>query len=266
MIYVPKPEIIVPRHIRRLMTRKHQGGFIINPYAFASGGAGGDSYYTNTILLDLWQGTNGATTFTDQANVPATLTGVASAALSNVRSLTGGATSLLLNGTTQHVTTNKSCNIGTGVFTIEANVRPTGAQTGRVVSCQSSGSPNALVMFRTESDGSLRFLMRSSAGGTLFDVQSAASLIAMNDTVAYHIAVTRDGSNRVDLWINGTSVANATSAINPNGVAAYNFGSQYGSAEWYKGYILACRVTEGVCRYTAGFTPPTALTDYPTHA
>jgi hypothetical protein len=228
---------------------------------------GHDPSYVNNVLLDLWQGTNGATTFTDSSATPATLTGTNSAALSNAKALTGGVTSLLLNGTNQHITTNKACGIGTGVFTFDVNFIPNAASTGRLISSQDSGSPNAIATLRAESTGSVRFLMRAAAGGTLVDIQSSTGLLTMDGSVAYHVAVTRDATNRIDVWLNGASVANGTSAINPNppGGIFYNFGSQYASAEWFAGYLLACRVTEGVCRYTGTFTPPTALADYPTH-
>jgi hypothetical protein len=226
-----------------------------------------DPSYVSNVLLDLWQGTNGATTFTDNAATPATLTGTNGAALSTAKKLTGGTTSLLLNGTNQHVTTDKACAIGTGLFTWDTNFVPTSAATGRLISSQNSGLPNAIATLRVESTGAIRFLMRSAAGGTLFDIQSSTGLLTMNGTVAYHGRVTRDGSNRIDIWLDGTSVANGTSAINPNPPAGtfYNYGSQYASAEWFAGYILAGRVAEGVCRNTTSFTPPTSLADYPTH-
>jgi hypothetical protein len=228
---------------------------------------GADPSFVSNVLLDLWQGSNGATTFTDNAGTPATLAGTNGAALSTAKKLTGGATSLLLNGTNQHVTTNKACAIGAGQFTFDVNFVPNAAATGRLISSQDSGSPNALIVLRVESTGAIRFLMRSAAGGTLFDIQSSTGLLTMNGSVAYHGRVTRDASNRIDIWLDGTSVANGTSAINPSPPAGifYNYGSQYASAEWFAGYLLACRVTEGVCRNTSAFTPPTALTDYPTH-
>lgn len=42
-IYVPKREIILPRRMRQPKSLRDQRGFIINPFAFPSGGGGGGS-------------------------------------------------------------------------------------------------------------------------------------------------------------------------------------------------------------------------------
>lgn len=224
----------------------------------AAGGAGDPDYASVKLLLDL-DGTNGQTTFTDFSASPASVSNAGTgAAISTAQSKFGGA-SLLLNGSSQGLNTTRQMAVGAGQFTIEAHVRPNAAQAGRVISCQQSISTNALLMFRTNADGSLTFFIRNSAGAGAIHVLSAAGLVAMNNTVWYHIAATRDAANRIDIWLDGTSVANGTSATNPDFAGNnYDIGSQYFQAEWFSGYIDNVRITEGVCRYTTTFTPPTA--------
>jgi hypothetical protein len=74
----------------------------------------------------------------------------------------------------------------------------------------------------------------------------------------YHFALVRNG-NTMTLYINGTSV----SSISVTGVSlAFNNQSRtnIGGGGWdndFAGYIDDLRVTNGVARYTANFTPPT---------
>jgi hypothetical protein len=231
---------------------------IVNPFvAFGAGGSGDSSYGNVKLLLDL-DGTNGSTTYTDFSSSPATMTGAGGASISTTRSVYGGA-SLFLDGINGRVNSNRQIAIGANAFTLEAHIRPTGAQTGRIVSAQNSTTTNAVFSFRADSTGALSLTLRNSAGGGTVTLTTATGLIAMNDTVFPHVAVTRDGSGRIDIWINGTSVANTTSTTNPDLAGnTYMIGSQYASAEWFKGYIDNLRLTEGVCRYTSTFTPPAA--------
>lgn len=220
-----------------------------------------DPNYANVVLLLPFNGTNGGTTTTDFSPSPASLTFRNGAALSSTQAKFG-ATSLSLDGTNDDLLSNRVQNIGAGLFTMESHVRPTGAQTGRVVSAQDSGATNAVVCYRIDSDGTVTYIHRSSAGTGTVVLSSASGLIAMNDSAWFHVAVTRNGSNRIDIWVDGVSVANTTSGTNPTNIAPYIVGSQYGLAEFFKGYIDNVRITEGVCRYTGTFTPPTA--EYPT--
>lgn len=75
----------------------------------------------------------------------------------------------------------------------------------------------------------------------------------------YHIALTRSsGTSR--LFINGvqggSSYADATSYTGT--YELYSGRDQGASSNWVNGYIDELRITRGVARYTAAFTPPTA--------
>lgn len=232
--------------------------FLMNPYRFG-GGSSGDADYNSVKLLAEFDGTNGQTTFTDFSSSPASLSSGNGAAVSTTRSMFGTG-SLLLNGTNQSVGTTRQIGIGTNPFTAEAHIRPTAAQAGRIVGAQSSGSTNAVFFLRVNADGSVQMYLRNAAGIGTQNVLSAAGLVSMTDTAWYHLAGTRSAGGVYTVWLNGTSVATLTSTnTDPNqGGNNYGFGSQYASAEFYKGYIDNIRVTEGVCRYTGSFTPPTA--------
>ena len=76
-----------------------------------------------------------------------------------------------------------------------------------------------------------------------------------------HIAVTRDSNDLFTVWINGVDSGNDTFAGVSLGAGHANpkIARQASSAaQYYRGYIDDLRVTNGVCRYTADFTAPTA--------
>ena len=71
----------------------------------------------------------------------------------------------------------------------------------------------------------------------------------------YHIAVTRSGSD-VKLFVNGVQEGSTrTYSTNTSGSAVSYIGG-FPAAHSIEGYIDDLRITKGVARYTANFTPP----------
>lgn len=121
-------------------------------------------------------------------------------------------------------------------------------------------------------DDALTLVLGAGAGTVIV---SAADTI-VNDTW-YHIAITRDSSNKIRIFRDGTGLAMAvggtsyssstgythTNAINPNdnntssGVG-YEVGGiiQSGGAAKFSGMIDEIRIHKGDCLWTADFTPP----------
>lgn len=214
-----------------------------------------DPFYSSLVLLVPFEGADESTTYTDYSGTPDTLTGSGGAKIDTARHANGA---LLLNGTSSgsRVTTTAKCGVGTGAFTMEAYVRPTAAQTGRILSAQNASLPNAVAALRTDSTGSITALLRNSSGGGLMVMTSSTGIVAMNDTQEYHIAWTRDGSGNNTIWLDGVSVATASSSTNPNASRDYWIGALNDTQERFAGTIRWLRVSEGVCRYTGTFTPP----------
>jgi hypothetical protein len=73
--------------------------------------------------------------------------------------------------------------------------------------------------------------------------------------------VVKNGTSQV-LYVNGVSRASATSATQPNTGLPWWIGDRpagAGSSNYpINGFISDFRVTNGVARYTANFTPPTS--------
>jgi hypothetical protein len=88
-----------------------------------------------------------------------------------------------------------------------------------------------------------------AGGGT--DVSSAWSPSA---TTWYHIATVRSG-NTITHYVDGTSIGSGSFTDSISATTVLQIGT--GGAGSLNGYIDDLRITKGVARYTAAFTPPT---------
>lgn len=233
---------------------------LLNPFT-GFGAGGGDPSFASVVLLLPCDGTNGSTTIPDLSNSGSTQVAANGAALSTVQKKFGTA-SLEFDGVNDYVTTTVTPGVGSGPFTMEAHVRCAAAQTGRVVSAQSLSTPNAVIAFRVDANGAITFILRNNGGTGTVVLSTAAGAVTTDNSAWQHVAVTRDGSNRIDIWVDGVSQANTTSSTSPAGAPSYELGSQNAGGEFYCGFVDNVRITEGVCRYNSTFTPPTAA--YPT--
>ena len=179
-----------------------------------------------------------------------------------------GIGSLLLDGTGDfvEVADHADWNFGTGLLTIDAWVRPKNAaalSTGMGVICQSDAVYAATDRFSLyiNSAGILVQVVSSSSQILYFYYQSAGTLVV--DTW-YHIALVRGWGGNANDWalcIDGTAVGTATASITmPDLGGTLRIGQHCGAADYdlyYYGWIDELRVSKGVARWVANFTPPT---------
>ncbi|MCJ8345166.1 hypothetical protein MJH12_06480, partial [bacterium] len=72
-----------------------------------------------------------------------------------------------------------------------------------------------------------------------------------------HIAIVRDSSNDIKMYINGTKEGVTYPNSSPYIGAQIQIGRRYGNnSGWYQGYMDEIRISKGVARWTSGFTPP----------
>lgn len=215
-----------------------------------------DSYWSNVILLSHFDGTSGQTSATDQKG--ATINFSSGAQL--VSGSKFGPTALGLPGTPSgyvQMDSSSVWNFGTNDLTLEFQLKWNGG-TGGVISRRDGVAEGWAIQI--ESDGTIA--LRAKIGGTWSDRQVSSQPGAIVSSAAYqHVALTRSG-NTWTIWVNGTSVGSASIAGTVDDVAKPIRVGQATSITYNEnplnGVIDELRVTKGVARYTAAFTPPTA--------
>ena len=165
-----------------------------------------------------------------------------------------GSGSVKFNGSTDYLTipANTAFNFGTGNFTIEAWIYTTSSATQRIISYATGSSlPYEFLLVNSGSNVYLDFY-----DGTT-DNSSGSNYVTQNAWV--HVAVTRSGTT-VYLFINGVVVGTYTgNSKNLTSTGALYIGTYKPSpTNYFSGYIDDLRITSGIARYTATFTPPTA--------
>lgn len=151
--------------------------------------------------------------------------------------LQGG--SAYFDGTGDYLTmaSSTNLNVGAGQFTFEAWIYPTGgAGTFRCIYYFGPVSDDALYV----SSGNLLMMYR---GGNLISI--ASPTIKLNEWA--HVAVSRDSSNNVRVFLNGQSSSAATSTYNfNNNTPRLGSNGAAGGAELFTGYISGARLLKGV--------------------
>jgi hypothetical protein len=230
---------LVPPKARFAASARKQGG----------GGGATDPDFANVSLLMHMDGTNGSTTFIDSSSNALTITPNGGVQISTEQSKFGGA-SVLLN------TDSKFLGIPSGSlfqfpgdFTVECFVYPT-AFTQLLTAIEIGDFTNGVLIRAWSSTASTIFVNNTSLG-------SASSFISLNTW--HHLALTRQGTS-VKYFIDGTQRLTATVSGTVNSTAA---ASRIGKInittdQGMRGYVDEVRITKGVARYTADFTPPTA--------
>ena len=146
-----------------------------------------------------------------------------------------------------------SINFGTGDFTIELWVNM--ANTSTFSSFLRPDDGGSVVSFGY--DWSTTQLKLDARNAVILNVTTTA-VVANTWT---HIAATRSGTS-LRLFVNGTQVgsttSNSTNFASATGLI-YIGGSSFSAAHSVNGYISDFRITLGIARYTANFTPPTGV-------
>jgi Concanavalin A-like lectin/glucanases superfamily len=139
----------------------------------------------------------------------------------------------------------------TGNFTIEGWVYL--SAIGSVRGFFSKGTSTTGISFGVNALNQLVFSHTASS-------LTATTVLAISTW--YHVAVVRNGTatGNVKIYLDGTVDATSGGAINDNfnQTSIGYVGADRVGASPMNGYIDDLRITKGVARYTATFTPPTA--------
>ena len=209
---------------------------------------------TNTKFLLHCDGTNNSTDFIPDAGVTRSAIGLE--AENNTHISTGqnqfGVSSAEFDGTTDILVTNGP-NLGSSQWTIEMWARFDSVSGVRV-----------LYDDRESANSSTGTSLLYTSGTTLFWNSQQVNKITGSVTLAidtwYHIAVSKDGSNNVRLFVDGSetgsSYTDANTFAQPDGEGYFGANHQTAGAHCLDGYIDEIRFSN-TCRYSGNFTPST---------
>jgi hypothetical protein len=203
-----------------------------------------DPFRSQVSLLLHGDGTNGSTTITDNSPTPKTVIAVGNAQISTAQSKFGGS-SIAFDGSGDSLTAPISIsNFGTGDFTIELWVYKNNTVTAGIQEARVGGANPWLWYFN---GSKLEFYTGTS-------YQSTGNVPTLQWV---HIAISRS-SGVVRQFINGNKESENTITTDLTTAAASTLIMRSQDASPFNGYIDEYRVTVGVARYTANFTPPAA--------
>lgn len=219
--------------------------------------------YTNTVLLLHGDGANGSTNIVDSSRVagsPKIVTPVGNAQISTaVADPFGNSTRgvLAFDGTGDYLAgTTSQADIFNlpGDFTVESWIYLNSTSGAQTIAGKWAAGQQAWIF---QLDSSTLFIATGN-NGIFFKISSAAATWATSTW--YHVAATKSGSN-IRLFRNGTLIGtdtNTGNATSANTISVISVGiNQEGFIAPLNGYIADLRITKGVARYTANFTPPT---------
>jgi hypothetical protein len=192
----------------------------------------------NTVVL---------TDFTNAGIIDSTMINnletVGDAKISTTQSKFGGS-SIYLDGTgdSLNIFNNPNINLGSGNFTIEMWLYPTG-DTQNFSLFAKAGS----------------FELKCDTNRWVWQILPSNNIFVTNGNLGpantwKHVALVRNGSTTT-LYLNGTAYTQGTSADAVTNTNPLTIGS--GAGGTFTGYINDFRFTKGLARYTANFTPPT---------
>lgn len=161
--------------------------------------------------------------------------------------------SIYFNGSSAlRFTANSSFEFGVGEYTVEMWYNP---------SADYSGANNGYLFDHADNQtrvqlwqNRVKYFYNTGGSGTELSGSTNAG-IAMSTW--HHLAIVRNSSNLITMYINGVSVASVTSSVYES-QQDFTIGQAGNGTSKFTGYISNFRLVKGVAVYTGNFTPPLA--------
>lgn len=219
-----------------------------------SSGGGSDPHFDKVSLLLHMDGVDGSTTFTDSSATPKVATVNGNAKISTAQSKFGGS-SAFFDGSDDDLTYASVADFGFGLgdWTWEAFVLRQNSDCALFDNRVSDLDTASLVAYVSDTgylswyDGSAKI--------------STTNLIAASEWV--HVAYCRkDGL--LSMFVGGALTRSDPKTSDMGSARPMRIGRDVANNADFMGYLAEVRITRGVARYTANFTPPAArLPDIP---
>jgi Concanavalin A-like lectin/glucanases superfamily len=216
----------------------------------------------NVSLLLHGNGTNGSTTIVDSSPSAKTVTAVGNAQISTAQSKFGNA-SIVFDGSNDKLSIPYTSDFNLlNTYTIETWIYPlTISGTHVIFSLAASVTTSFGCIALYQNNTTLWFEIKTLSGsGVGFYYSISGGTITSNNW--QHIAASVS-NNSAKLFLNGTQVGLTVTITDwgfaPVGVGIGGTANDYNiSTQAFNGYLDDLRITKGIARYNANFTPPTA--------
>lgn len=223
-----------------------------------------DSFCKTMLHMD---GADLGTTFTDDETSPKTYTANGGAVTSTSAQKFGTASGLFVSATSSYITTpdHADFNFGSGNFTIDFWINfVTLVGNGTFVNQYQSATEVMVILI----DQTNRYIDIKSAGVTGGEIFVQPTGQNLSTGVWYHIAIIRGWGGNANQWViclngdPGNSILTDSSTY-PDYSGPFEIGrsGESGGSRYVNAYIDEFRVSKGIARWTANFTPPAAPYD-----
>lgn len=247
-------------------------GVLINP--FVHGGGGGspptDPDFASVLFLSGFEGVDGATTFTDESSHARTITTVGNAQADTAIKKYGDS-GLLLDGTGDYLTIPDHADWEfAGEFTLEAWVYISSAETNSTVVAivahdgNSSNLSYRLSITKHTATPSLQFGFSTNGSTYVHSLVYGGSSSTIPTDTWLHVAIDRDGADKMRLWLDGVMRGSKLSATGTafNSANALGIGATGTGNDALMGSLDEVRISS-ISRYgdvhgDTTFTPPAA--------
>ena len=218
----------------------------------------GDVYQPQTVLLAPFEGTNGSTSTSDSSTKNHSFSFSGSSLSISTSQSKFGSSSLFHNNqssTADHVSLGTSSDFlinQNTEYTFEFWYRALDTTTPPVFSF---GTYNSVIQYRITCTGDGNLAFKSGSGGWGWGSITIGGGTLTVDTWK-HCAIVRNAGT-LTLYVDGTSVASASTANWGGTSGTMRIGTYFGDARSGYFYMDDLRITKGIARYTGNFTPPT---------
>ena len=218
-----------------------------------------DTHFEKVSLLLRMDGTDGSTTFVDSSASSKAVTAIGGAKISTAQSKWGGASGYF-DGTDDALSVPHASdlNLSSGDFSIELWLYLLGNLAGAYL-IDKDGVENTSYPSYGVTAGSGGVALHLGSGNGTYSLQSFVGSTPVSANAWHHAAFCRSGSTVYGFLDGVQQFATAQTAPMVDGGKKLNIGARYNGASFpLNGYIDDLRITKGLARYTADFTPPTA--------
>jgi hypothetical protein len=217
-----------------------------------------NSQYTSTLLTSVGPNGGDNTTFTDSSSNNVTITSSSSYYVTQTTHspFRSGGYSTFFDGTSDYLeaTDASSLNLGSGEFTLETWFRTDSTSNTMRIFNLVNGFTEKLQLYYYYSYGSIVLRVGSSTKTGTTGSGDNYNVIAWE--AWNHIALSRDSSNILRLFINGNVVYSATDTTDIDNEKIW-IGRPYSTGSYLDGQLRDVRLVIGSAVYTSNFTPPT---------